>query len=95
MKYFSHKISDRMRKKSSRIIRETLVSEDNVKYENDETEDTEYIRSYGKYFKSVWKEIYNSQSENVHLTNNELLYRILEILNFTNQFTQVNIISHI
>jgi len=86
-----------MRKTNSRKIRETLASEEKVENENDETENEglEYIKSYGKYFKGVWMEIYKSQSENMHTTVDELANKVVQLLSFSNQLTEVNIMYFI
>lgn len=82
-----------MRKTNSRKIRETLASEEKVENENDESENAEleFIKSYGKYFKGVWMEIYKSQSENMHTTVDELAHKVVQLLSFNNQLSEVNI----
>jgi len=79
---------------SSRKMRETLASEEEVENTNDSEEyldGIDYIKSYAKYFKSVWMEIYkfhsNDSNPNPNVHGFEI--KVTQLLNFINEHSKV------
>lgn len=82
-------MTEKIRKMSSRKIRETLASEEKVDNEN-ENEDDELVKfekSYTKYFRSVWLEIFKSLKTDSNPPN--VVIKIGEVLRLINQLTEV------
>jgi len=77
---------------NSRIIRETLTSEEKVENENNNEENdgvVGYLKSYGKYFIGVWKEISKSQSKNSSVKLQDLGLKVAHLLAFINDYSIV------
>lgn len=87
-------MTDKIRKMSSRKIRETLSSEEKVESENNGEENEEgvdYLKSYGKYFKGVWMELYKFNSNNnSNIPVHELGLKVAQLLTFNNELSIVN-----
>ncbi|XP_060854532.1 endothelin-converting enzyme homolog isoform X5 [Rhopalosiphum padi] len=87
-----HKITNNIKKMSSRKMRETLASEEEVGNTNDSEEysdEIDYIKSYAKYFKSVWMEIYKSKSNNFNPNLHNFGIKVSQILNFINEHSKI------
>lgn len=79
-----------MRKSSSRKIRETLASEENVEKENDsESEGMKFVKSFGKYFKNICMEIIKYKSNSARPNTSDLGNLAMEILTFQNEIQNV------
>lgn len=86
-------MTDKIRKMSSRNIRETLSSEEKVENENngEENEGVDYIKSYGKYFKGVWMELFRYHSNNnSNIPIHELGLKVAQLLTFNNELSIVS-----
>lgn len=91
-KFSSHKTTNNIIKMSSRKMRETLASEEEVGNTNDSEEYSDgidYIKSYAKYFKSVWMEIYKSKSNNFNPNFHNFGIKVSQLLNFINEHSKV------
>jgi hypothetical protein len=75
---------------SSRKGRETEFSEEKVdKNEEDTDEGVYYLKSFGKYFKKVWLEIYKSQLNSSNPSDIKLESLAAQILLFNNELAEV------
>ncbi|XP_050432624.1 neprilysin-11 isoform X2 [Adelges cooleyi] len=87
----ANKLNNKIKKYFRRKKRETLASEEKVDTEDDDEdeESVDFLKSFGKYVKGVWMDIY------AHLTNETLPNgfnlnpRILQILSFNNEITDL------
>lgn len=73
-------------------MRETIATEEKVENENDSTENEEaisYLKAFGKYVKSVWMEIFKSQSNYSNSVINELASKTAKILLLKNDIENV------
>lgn len=87
-------MTDKIRKMNSRKIRETLSSEEKVESESNGEENEEgvdYLKSYGKYFKGVWMELFKFNSNNnSNISVHELGLKVAQLLTFNNELSIVN-----
>jgi len=77
---------------SSRKMRETLASEEEVGNTNDSEEyadGIDYLKSYAKYFKGVWTEINKLQSNSFDNSFQSFGIKVSQILNFINEHSKV------
>lgn len=75
---------------SSRKARETEFSEEKVDKNEEDTDDgVDYLKSFGKYFKKVWLEIYKFRPNNSDLFNIKLESQAVQILLFNNELAEV------
>jgi predicted metalloendopeptidase len=87
-----HKITEHIRKMSSRKMRETLASEEEVGNTNDSEEyadGIDYLKSYAKYFKGVWTEINKLQSNSFDNSFQSFGIKVSQILNFINEHSKI------
>ncbi|XP_025418825.1 endothelin-converting enzyme homolog isoform X2 [Sipha flava] len=85
-----HKTTENMRIMSSRKGRETEFSEEKVdKNEEDTDEGVYYLKSFGKYFKKVWLEIYKSQLNSSNPSDIKLESLAAQILLFNNELAEI------
>lgn len=87
-----HKTTNNIIKMSSRKMRETLASEEEVGNTNDSEEyadGIDYIKSYAKYFKSVWMEIYKLKSNNYNPNLHNFGIKVSQLLNFINEHSKI------
>ncbi|XP_025196930.1 membrane metallo-endopeptidase-like 1 isoform X2 [Melanaphis sacchari] len=78
-----HETTNNIKKMSTRKMRETLASEEEVNDNEEYTEGIDYLKSYAKYFKNVWMEIYKSNSFNPKLKH------VSQLLNFINEHSKI------
>lgn len=77
---------------SSRKMRETLASEEEVGNTNDNEEyadGIDYLKSYAKYFKAVWTEINKFQSNNFNHNFQTFGIKVSQLLYFMNEHSKV------
>lgn len=75
---------------SSRKMRETLASEEEVGNTSKEYADgIDYLKSYAKYFKSTWMEINKLQSNNFDTNYQTFGIKISKLLSFINEHSKV------
>jgi predicted metalloendopeptidase len=77
---------------SSRKMRETLASEEEVGNTNDSEEyadGIDYLKSYAKYFKGVWTEINKLQSNSFDNSFQSFGIKVSQILNFINEHSKI------
>ncbi|XP_022173800.1 endothelin-converting enzyme homolog isoform X2 [Myzus persicae] len=87
-----HKITEHIKKMSSRKMRETLASEEEVGNTNDSEEYAEgidYLKSYAKYFKGVCTEIYKFQSNDFDPSFRTYGIKVSQLLNFINEHSKI------
>ncbi|KAL5244166.1 hypothetical protein ACI65C_011576 [Semiaphis heraclei] len=87
-----HKITEHIRKMSSRKMRETLASEEEVGNTNDNEEyadGIDYLKSYAKYFKAVWTEINKFQSNNFNHNFQTFGIKVSQLLYFMNEHSKI------
>ncbi|XP_050537862.1 neprilysin-11-like isoform X2 [Daktulosphaira vitifoliae] len=90
----ANKIDKKITKILSRRTRETLTSEENIGTSDSEDEENDkeaadFIKSFGKYVKGVWLEIYKSLTNETLPNNFRLSAKIFNILEFNNQLTEL------
>lgn len=81
-----------MEKMSSRKMRETIATEEKVENDNDNAEDEEtmnYVKTFEKYVKNVWMEIFKSQSDYSNSVINQLFIKTTKMLLFKNELSNV------
>lgn len=77
---------------SSRKSRETEVSEEKVDNNEDGEETNEgldYLKSFGKYFKKVWYEVYESIPHVTYHNDTKLGVLAAQVLLFNNELSEV------
>ncbi|KAL4122253.1 hypothetical protein QTP88_014620 [Uroleucon formosanum] len=85
-----HKITEHIKKMSSRKMRETLASEEEVGNTSKEYADgIDYLKSYAKYFKSTWMEINKLQSNNFDTNYQTFGIKISQLLSFINEHSKI------
>jgi len=79
-----------MKKMSSRKMRETLESVEEVGNTSKEYADgISYLKSYAKYFQSGWTEINKVQSNNFETSYQNIGIKISQLLTFINDHSKV------
>ncbi|XP_060862387.1 neprilysin-1-like isoform X2 [Metopolophium dirhodum] len=85
-----HKLTEHMKKMSSRKMRETLESEEEVGNTSKEyAEGIGYLKSYAKYFQSAWTEINKLQSNNFDTNYQSIGIKISQLLTFMNEHSKI------
>lgn len=77
---------------NSRKMRETLASEeeiDNTNNSEEYEEGVDFIKSFAKYFKNVWTEIYKFQTNESNPTISDFGIKVSQLINFINELTKV------
>lgn len=81
-----------MEKMSSRKMRETIATEEKVENDDDSAENEEainYLKAFEKYIKSVWMEIFKSQSDYSISVIKQLITKTTKLLLFKNELANV------